>query len=132
MVTLNHASLVGDGKSQPDGDDVRVLYRNSGDCTWSEVDRALDQDSAWNSSSTKAWFKLQAGISASSSDGDYYLYYGNATAANPPRTPVQRLSSTGMTLTSSLGAQWTGRSRADRLDGYQRRITESCQRPAEH
>lgn len=84
MVTLNHASLVDDSKSQPDGDDVRVLYRNSGGCTWSELDRALDEDSNWDSSSTDVWFKLQAGISASSADGDYYLYYGNATAADPP------------------------------------------------
>ena len=84
MTTLNHASLVGDGKSQSDGDDVRVLYWDSGACSWSELDRALAEDSTWDSSSTKAWFKLQADISASSSDSDYYLYYGNATAANPP------------------------------------------------
>jgi hypothetical protein len=84
MTNLNHASLVGDGKSQSDGDDVRVLYWDSGACSWSELDRALAEDSTWDSSSTKAWFKLQADISASSSDSDYYLYYGNATAANPP------------------------------------------------
>ncbi|HJX62096.1 MAG TPA: hypothetical protein VJ578_05970 [Dehalococcoidia bacterium] len=84
MATLNHASLVGGGKSQPDGDDVRVLHWDSGGCTWSELDRALDEDSTWDSPGTEVWFKLQAGISASSADGDYYLYYGNATAAGPP------------------------------------------------
>jgi len=84
MVTLNHVSLVGDGKSQSDGDDVRVLHWDSAGCAWSELDRALDQDSTWNSASTKAWFRLQADISASSFDDNYYLYYGNATATNPP------------------------------------------------
>jgi len=84
IAALNHASLVDAGKSQSGGDDVRVVYWNSGGCTWSELDRALDENSTWNSSGTNVWFKLQAGIPASSSDGNYYLYYGNATATNPP------------------------------------------------
>jgi predicted ribosomally synthesized peptide with SipW-like signal peptide len=84
MISLNHASLVGDGKSQSDGDDVRVVYWNAGSCNWTELDRALDEASNWNSTSSGVWFKLEADISASSSDDNYYLYYGNATATNPP------------------------------------------------
>lgn len=84
MTTGNHASLVSAGKSQADGDDVRVLYWNVGACAWTELDRALDEDSSWNSTTTKIWFKLQAAIPASSSDGSYYVYYGNGAAASPP------------------------------------------------
>jgi hypothetical protein len=84
MATLNHASLVGSGKSQAGGDDLRVLYWDSSGCAWSELDRALDEDSNWGSSSTEVWFALQADIPASSSDDGYYLYYGNTMAANPP------------------------------------------------
>src|SRR4030042_5063673 len=47
MATLHHHSLVCGGKSQPDGDDVRVLRWDSGGCTWSELDRVLDEDSPW-------------------------------------------------------------------------------------
>jgi hypothetical protein len=84
MASLNHALLVGSGKSRADGDDVRVLYWDSGGCTWSELDRALGEDSNWGASNTEVWFALQADIPASSSDDSYYLYYGNTMAANPP------------------------------------------------
>jgi hypothetical protein len=84
MATLDHAALVSAGKSQADGDDIRVLYWNAGACGWAELDRALDQNSSWNSSSTKIWYKLQAGIAASSFDSNYYLYYGYTGAASPP------------------------------------------------
>lgn len=79
---LDHAALVTAGKSQADGDDVRVLYRNG--TGWLELDRALDANSGWDAASTKIWFKLQAAIAATTSDNNYYLYYGNAGAANPP------------------------------------------------
>jgi hypothetical protein len=84
MADLNHSSLVGAGKSQADGDDVRILYWSAGSCGWTELDRALDQSSSWGSANTKIWFKLQVGISASSADDDYYLYYGYSGATNPP------------------------------------------------
>ncbi len=80
--TFDHAGLVTAGKSQADGDDARVLYWNGS--SWVELDRALDENSNWNSASTKIWFKTQASISASGTDNNYYLYYGNATAGNPP------------------------------------------------
>ena len=81
-VTINHASLVSAGKSQADGDDLRVFYWNG--TTWVQLDRVLDSGSAWNSATTKIWFKTQAAIAASGTDSNYYLYYGNPTAASPP------------------------------------------------
>ena len=81
-ITFDHAQLVTDGKSQADGDDIRVLYWNGS--TWTELDRALQEGSAWNSASTMIWFKTQAAIAASASDDNYYLYYANDSAVNPP------------------------------------------------
>ncbi len=84
-LTFDHATLVTAGKSQTDGDDVRVVYWNG--TSWVELDRFLDPDSTWNNSATKVWFKVQAAISSSSSDGNYYLYYGHPSAVNPPAIP---------------------------------------------
>src|SRR5712691_2263300 len=81
-VTFNHASLVTAGKSLASGNDVRVVYWNGS--AWVEIDRLLDEASSWNNASTKVWFKTQAAISASTSDDNYYLYYGNASAGAPP------------------------------------------------
>ena len=81
-VTINHAALVAASKSQVDGDDIRILYWNSS--SWTELDRALQEGSAWNNASTILWFKSQAAISASTSDDNYYLYYGNTSAVTPP------------------------------------------------
>jgi len=74
-VTLDHEALVNSGKSRLDGDDIRIKYNNSGEMI--ELDRMLDPSSSWNSNETKIWFKTQSSISASSSNYDYYLYYGN-------------------------------------------------------
>ncbi|MFX0185408.1 MAG: DUF2341 domain-containing protein, partial [Candidatus Hodarchaeota archaeon] len=82
-LTFNHATLVSTGKSKVDGDDIRVLYWNSGS-GWKELDRILDSNSSWNASSTKIWFKVQSTIGAFSSDDNYYLIYGNAQADSPP------------------------------------------------
>ena len=81
-LSFNHAALVSGGKSQADGDDIRVVYWNG--ASWEELDRFRDLDTPWNTASTKIWFKIRAGISASSSDDNYYLYYNNSSAINPP------------------------------------------------
>jgi hypothetical protein len=79
---LDHASLVSAGKSQADGDDMRVVHWDG--AAWIELNRSLDPGSAWNDTSTKLWFALHRDITASSSDKDYYLYYGNTSASSPP------------------------------------------------
>ncbi|MEE9115587.1 MAG: DUF2341 domain-containing protein, partial [Thermoplasmata archaeon] len=76
---IDHASMISAGKSRIDGGDVRLVHWNG--TAWLEIDRALDTDSAWNSNSTKIWFKTQQGITTS--DDDYYLHYGNPAASSP-------------------------------------------------
>jgi len=63
------------------GNDFRVAYYNGS--TWTELDRDLV---TFTSSSIEVWFKLQAAITAGSSDTNYYLYYGNSGAGSPPAT----------------------------------------------
>ncbi len=79
---LDHAALVSAGKSQADGDDMRVVHWDG--AAWVELNRSLDPGSAWNDTSTRIWFALHRVITASSSDKDYYLYYGNTSASSPP------------------------------------------------
>ena len=81
-VTLNHASLAAEGRSRADGDDVRAVYWTGS--SWTELDRVLEDESAWNSTSTTLWLKTQAAIGAGSWDNNYYLYYGQPTATSPP------------------------------------------------
>ena len=79
---LDHAAFVSAGKSQADGDDMRVVYWDG--AAWVELNRTLDPGSAWNDTSTRIWFALHRDITASSSDKGYFLYYGNTSASNPP------------------------------------------------
>jgi hypothetical protein len=86
MLTIDHATLVGSGKSQADGDDLRIIYTGGGSPT--EIDRVLEDGSSWNDSSTKIWFKTQSSIGLNSSDSNYYIYYGDSSATSPPVNPA--------------------------------------------
>jgi hypothetical protein len=79
---FDHASLVSSGKSIADGRDVRIVYWNSS--RWVELDRILGTNSSWNSTGTSIMFPLQYGLNVSESDSNYYIYYGNPAATNPP------------------------------------------------
>ena len=68
------------GKVLANGSDVRIVLYNG--TSWIEVDRV--NESAFNSSSTEIWFKLQGNISANSFEDDYYVYYGNPYAGPAP------------------------------------------------
>jgi hypothetical protein len=81
-VVVNHAALVTAGKSLASGDDVRILYWTG--TQWVELDRFKDPTTAWNTAATQIWFKLQAAIAANSSASNYYLHYGDLSAAPPP------------------------------------------------
>ncbi len=85
-LTFDHWALVDAGKSLDNGDDIRVVYWDGSGSTWVELDRWRDLDTTWNNASadTTIWFKIQAAISASGSDDNYYLYYNNLSATNPP------------------------------------------------
>ncbi|MCK4691976.1 MAG: hypothetical protein KAT23_00005, partial [Anaerolineales bacterium] len=74
-LTFDHEFLVDIGRSQSDGDDIAITYWNGSG--WVELDRILDPGSSWNTDTTTIWFQTQAAISATSSDSDYDLYYGN-------------------------------------------------------
>jgi hypothetical protein len=92
-VTFNHTALIEAGKSQADGDDIRIVWQNGS--AWVELDRRVENQTTdpalgdagwkgWNLSSTIVWFEIQENISASSTDNNYYVYYGKPSAANPP------------------------------------------------
>lgn len=81
-LTFDHAALVSAGKSLASGDDIRLVYSNG--TTLVEQHRVLDPGSSWNSASTTIWFKTLAPIGASGADNNYYVYYGNPAATNPP------------------------------------------------
>lgn len=86
-ITFDHAALVSAGKSRADGDDIRIFYWDS--AIWIELDRTLDSSSSWNTNMTMVWFSLHNKIDAMESDGDYYIYYGNLLASNPPTNAIQ-------------------------------------------
>ncbi|MEM7340201.1 MAG: signal peptidase I [Actinomycetota bacterium] len=83
-VAVDHAALVASGLARADGSDVRVLRWDGS--TWIELDRVLDDDSAWNRVDTTIWFRSQAAVAANSDD-TYWLYYGNGTPSSPPEDP---------------------------------------------
>lgn len=68
--------LVGDGKAQADGDDIRVVYWDGANNM--ELNRLLDIDVG------KVTFMTQADIPLSRSDDNYWIYYGNHGAGTPP------------------------------------------------
>jgi hypothetical protein len=79
---FDHQSLVSAGKSLNSGLDVRIVYWNGSG--WTELDRLRDDLRPWNQPNTRVWFQTQAAISASGSDNDYYMYYGNSSPGSPP------------------------------------------------
>jgi len=81
-MAFDHSSLVSAGKSQSDGDDVRIVYYNG--ATNTELSRAIADSSSWNSGSSTLMFKLETAIGANSYDDGYYLYYDRPSATNPP------------------------------------------------
>ncbi len=83
-LTFDHAALVNTGLSLANGNDVRVIRWDGS--AWTELDRILDDDSAWNQASTSLLFRTVDPIAADAAD-TYWLYYGHASAAAPPVDP---------------------------------------------
>ncbi len=73
-LSLDHGSLVSEGKSLPNGDDVRVVFWNGSG--FRELDRVAV--APWNSASTQIMFRKVA------EPGEYYIYYGYLAAQAPP------------------------------------------------
>ncbi len=69
--------------AQTSGDDIRVVFQKSTGENY-ELDRIADN---WFSTSSNIQFRLMSDIAVntnSSTTGDYYVYYGNPNAVNPP------------------------------------------------
>ncbi len=72
------ATLIANGQMQNSCDDLRILFFNG--VSYQELERHVIN---CNSATTDIRFALAANIAASSSDDNYYLYYGNPTAGTP-------------------------------------------------
>ena len=79
--TFDHASLVSEGKSLENGSDIRIAFYNGS--SYVEIDRI--NITAFNTATTQLWFKLQNNIGASEEDDNYYLFYHNPSAGDPPQ-----------------------------------------------
>ncbi len=79
-VQMDLDTLVADGKVKSDFEDVRVVYFDGS--TYTELDRHIRQAST----GYDIWFQLQNTKGANdSSSGEYFVYYGNSTAADAPK-----------------------------------------------
>ncbi|MFA6049363.1 MAG: DUF2341 domain-containing protein [Candidatus Micrarchaeia archaeon] len=105
-ITFDHAALAGGApsKSLADGADVRVV-REYPPGNFVELDRV--NENAFNTPSTEIWLKLRAAISPAASDANYWLYYGNPTAANPPQNGSNVYAFYDNFSGSSLDPKWT-------------------------
>lgn len=75
-LTFDHAAMVAAGQSLASGDDVRI-WRHDG-VTWTEIDRVIDDASAWNASDTTVWFRTREPIAAGETVS-YWMYLGDQT-----------------------------------------------------
>ena len=87
-LVIDHVSLVAAGKSLENGSDVRIVYHPIGE-TPLELDRVLEDDSFWNSPQTTILFKTQRVVPGLSADEDYFLYFDNQEAGDPPHDPQE-------------------------------------------
>ncbi|MFX1328600.1 MAG: DUF2341 domain-containing protein, partial [Promethearchaeota archaeon] len=81
-ISVNTAELISDGKLGTNGNDLRIVWYNSSKKVWLELDRV--NESNFNATDTRIWFKTQDIIYPGTSDINYYLYYGNPNAFSPP------------------------------------------------
>jgi hypothetical protein len=84
-VVLDHASLIKEGRSQTDGDDVRVVYHSGEGAV--EVDRVLAPGSQWQQEETKILFAIQEAIEDDSHS--YFIYFNNPQAVDPQDDPIK-------------------------------------------
>lgn len=83
-VTIDHAALIANGLSLPDGDDLRILRWDGS--SWTELDRILDDGSAFGTSTTTLLFRTDDPIDAAST-ASYWLYFGDETPLLPREDP---------------------------------------------
>ncbi len=83
-LVFDHAALVTSGLARADGADIRVARWDG--LAWTELDRILDDTSAWNQTTTTVWFRTLDPIAAASTQS-YWLYFGNPTPPPPAEDP---------------------------------------------
>ena len=84
-LTFDHAALVSTGlASSASGSDLRVVRYDGS--SWVELDRILDEDSAWDGVTTTIWFRTVDPIAADDT-GTYWLYFGNDAPSAPLDDP---------------------------------------------
>lgn len=79
-VVLDHATLVGAGKSLATGNDVRIVFQD-GSNNLTELDRYAPE---WGGSSVEIEFRVQAAIANGETNARYWIYGGNAAAGVAP------------------------------------------------
>ncbi|MFX0049114.1 MAG: NosD domain-containing protein, partial [Candidatus Hermodarchaeota archaeon] len=86
-VSINTANLISAGKLRDDGKDLRIIWYNTSNNIWVELDRV--NESNFNTIDTRIWFKTQSFVSPNTYDGSYYLYYGCNDCNNPPTNKTE-------------------------------------------
>ena len=71
-VEFDHGALVARG-ARTTGTDLHLVYESPSG-TFTELDRYLDPQSAWNGARTRLWFQLPARIAASEVSRSFFLY----------------------------------------------------------
>lgn len=99
------AQLITDGKLQSDCDDLRILYWDGS--SYSELGRHVI---GCNTASTDIRFQLQADITTSGSDDNYYIFYNNPNADTAANDGVE-LDTTNVYL-------WYDDATSDRTGSY--------------
>ncbi len=84
-IAIDHATLVQQGKSLANGDDVRIVFFNG--TYFEDLDRIATSE--WNGATTRIWFATKRAIAANDEDGGYAIYYGNQGSINPPASPAR-------------------------------------------
>lgn len=100
--TLNALELIEAGKMLADGSDLRIVWFDGIENF--ELNRT--NENAFNTDSTDIWFKLQEDIPGSGSDNNYYIYYGNPSAADPPDDRSNIYLQWDDFDDSNLGSEW--------------------------
>jgi hypothetical protein len=85
------------------GEDVRIVYVEGS--TSLELDR--HNETAFNNVNTEIWFSIQASIAGFGSDGNYYVYYNNPTATNPPQNESNVFSVYDDFNDGTISNEWT-------------------------
>lgn len=82
QLVFSHAAMVQAGRSQPDGDDVRLIATLGQ--RQIELPRVLDPQSSWDADATHLWFGYRQLLAEGAV---VHLYFGNADAGSPGNQP---------------------------------------------